>query len=238
MTLYLRLLSIATFLSMALSNGYGQEGEYIEVRDLETWTSAQVGLKLNKKWSLGLEGQLRLDKNSQELKSIFSELGAAYKFSKHFSITGGFRYSIKNDNVGQVQGLEHFMRYQLDAEYKHDLKRFDLSYRFRYTNANEFGITQADGDIPEQFFRLKTGVDYNIRNWKLDPELAGEIFTKYVKDGQSNGFDSFRITAGTSYDLKSFGKIGLYYRMDREITSYYPKTTNIVMLKYAYKFKI
>jgi hypothetical protein len=214
-----------------------QDGEYIEVRDLETWTSAKLKFKADKKWTLGLEGQMRLDKNSLELKSIFGEFTTQYKINKNFRLIGGMRYTNSNDNSGNVQGFDHYIRYNADAVFKHDIERFDFQYRLRYTNKNEIGLSSEEGDVAVQYLRLKAEVAYNIRKWKLDPEIAGEIFRKQVKNGQSNGFNNVRFTTGTSYKIKGYGNIGLYYRMERELTSYYPKTTNLVLLKYSYTIK-
>ena len=219
------------------SLSYAQEGQYIEVRDLETWTGAQLKYKWNDQLAFGLKGQLRLDRNSSELESYLSEFETKYNVNKHFQLALGLRFSNKLDNEGNNQGFEQHFRYHLDASYKHDIKRFNLEYRLRYQNRNEIGVSTEQGDVAIQNIRFKTALKYNIKNWKLDPEFSTEIFNRYEKNGQSNGFDQFRFTAGTSYKLKSIGKIGLYYRIDQEISSFYPKTTNIVLLNYSYTFK-
>lgn len=230
-------LLISTMLFLAFTEGYTQEGTYVEVRDLETWTSAEFNLKVDKKWNFGLQSQMRLDNNSSERKSYLTQLSTDYKFTKKFQMGIGFRHTIKNDNEGNIQGNEHFFRFQVNASYKHKANRFDFKHRFRYTSSNEIGVSKIEGDLPEQYFRFKSSVGYNIKDWKLDPEFSGELFSKYIKYGQSNGLDRFRLTIGTSYKLKAIGKIGLYYRMEREINALYPKTTNILQFKYAYTLK-
>lgn len=230
------LVLVASLILLA-NEGFAQDGQYIEVRDFETWTSGKVGLELNKKWEFAVQGQMRLDKNSAELDRWLTEVTMGYKFLKHFELAAGLRYTSKNDNEGAVQGNEPYLRYHFDGSFKHDVKRFDFKYRLRYTNSNELGISRTEGDIPVRYIRLKTSVGYNIKNWKLDPELSGEIFNRQVQYGQSNGFDQFRVTIGTSYKTKGYGKIGVYYRLQREITSFYPKTSNIIRIKYSYTFK-
>lgn len=225
------------FLLFQLNNSFAQDGQYIEVRDFESWTSGQVKYKFNDKITFGLEGQLRLDRNSSEIKNYLTEFETKYKLTKKFEVGLGLRFINKNDNEGDVQGYEQHFRYHLDASFKHKIDRFNFKYRFRYQNKNEIGISSTEGDVAVQNFRFKTSVGYNIRKWKFDPELSAEIFNKYEKYGQSNGFDTYRITAGTSYKFKNAGKIGLYYRMDQEISSFYPKTSNIILLNYTYTFK-
>lgn len=230
------LVLVAVFI-FSTNTGFAQEGQSIEVRDFETWTSGQVKLNIYDEWSVGLEGQMRLDENSTELKNFFTELSTRVKFSKHIDIGLAFRYTNRNDNEGLVQGNEHFARFHIDGSYKHKIKRFDFEYRLRNSNSNEIGISKVEGDTPVRYWRLKTAVGYNIRKWKLDPEFSAEIFNKRIKYGISNGFDQYRLTIGTSYKTKNFGKIGVAYRLQQEISSSYPSTQYIVQLKYAYTFK-
>ena len=112
-----------------------------------------------------------------------------------------------------------------------------MKYRLRYTNSNQMGISYEEGDVNERYLRLKVETKYNFKNWKLDPEVSIEFFNNQDKFGQQNGFDQVPLTAGTSYKMGSLGKLGVYYRMERELGLSYPKTTNIIQIKYAYTFK-
>lgn len=228
---------VISILFLGINSSFSQEGQTIETQDFETWNSAQVNLQLKKKLTFGVQGQFRLDNNSSELKKLFTEFTTKYKFNKHFSMGTGLRFTGNNDNEGDVQGYESYFRFDLDATFKHKIKRFDFKYRLKYLTSNEIGVSSLDGDIPVQYFRLKSSIGYNIKNWKLDPEISGEIFSKYVKNGLTNGFDHYRLTVGTSYKTKGYGSIGLYYRLQKEVSDFYPKTTNIVRVKYTYTFK-
>lgn len=232
-----KVIGIFLFLNVCAIAGWAQEGQYIEVRDFETWTSAKLKLKPNDKWTFGVQGQFRLDNNSSELKGYFAELSTGYRLFKGMDFGLGLRYIGKNDNEGSVQGMEHYFRYHFDLSYKHKIDRFALKYRFRYQNRNEMGLSKAEGDVHLQYFRLKTSVEYNIKDWKFDPILSGEIFSKFEKNGYSNGFSDYRITIGTDYKTKDFGKIGLFYRIENEISDFYPKTTHVVRIKYTYTLK-
>ena len=102
--------------------------------DLESWTSIGLKYKLNKKWSFGLEEQLRLDENISEVSKYFTELDAEYSISKSFDIGGGLRYIRNNDNKGNIQGYENHFRFHVDATYKHKINALSLKYRLRYQN--------------------------------------------------------------------------------------------------------
>lgn len=208
------------------------QGEYIEVRDLETWSSIHLKYKVNKKWKMALQGQLRMDNNSSEVSQYFGQFRAIYSPFKHFDFAGAIRYIKKNDNTGNIQGYEDHFRYQLDGIVKHKVNSFSFKYRFRYQNKNEIGVD----DDSKQYIRLKIGADYNIRKWKLDPEFSGELFNSIGTDND-NKLEGFRLTLGTSFKLHTSGKVGVYYRFEEELNTEFPKSRNIIGLKYIYTLK-
>jgi len=69
-----------------------------------------------------------------------------YKIAKNFKLAGAVRYIRENDNKGNVQGYENHFRFNIDANYKHEIQDFKLGYRVRYQNKNELGISSSEGD--------------------------------------------------------------------------------------------
>jgi hypothetical protein len=230
----------AITLSIIGLNGISQDGEYIEIQDFETWGKIGINVKLNKNWSFGLEEQLRLKTNSSVVDAYFTELNAKYKMKSNFEVGGGLRYIRDNDNEGKIQGYENHLRYNLDLSYKHLIERLKLRYRMRFQSKNELGVTKNEGDYPNNHFRLKLGGEYNIKKWKFDPKVSFELF-HHMEEGKDNGLDKLRTTIGTSYDLKKYGDIGLFYRIERELNPTYvdyPKMTYVFGLSYIYTIKI
>ena len=221
---------IGLILTVFLSLNSNAQDE--DLNDWESWNSVGLKYKLNKKWSFGLEEHLRLKENISEISRYFTQLGAQYKINKHFKVGAAARYISKNDNTGAVQGYDNYFRYHLEALYDHKINDFKLEYRLRYQNKNELG----EDDYANQHLRLKAAVTYNIRNWKLDPEISAEIFDHFEK-GEENGFDKYRITIGSAYNMKKFGKIKFYYRYKRQLNEEFPETKNIIGLKYTYTIK-
>ena len=224
----------------AFNMSFSQDGEWIEVRDFETWTSIRAKLELNKAWEISLSEQLRLKKNSTTVDTYFTQFEVGYTGFKQFEFGAGLRYIRDNDDEGTVQGYENHFRYQFDLGYKHKLGRVKLKYRLRYQNKNELGIDQLDGDYPISKFRFKLGIDYNIKNWKLDPKFSVELFHRSEQQTDP-GLSRLRFTFGTSYDLKKIGEIKGFYRIERELNPTYidyPKSTHIIGLSYVYTFKI
>lgn len=204
--------------------------------DWASWNTIGIEYKLNKKWSFGLEEQFRLKENFGTVDSYFTELSADYKLFKGFKLGAGIRYIRDNDTNGNIQGYENHFRFQIDAKYKHQINNLEIGYRLRYQNKNELGVSVDDGDYANQNIRFKTSLEYNFKNWKLDPVFSAEIFNKFQKE-DDNGFNKYRLTLGTDYKIKNFGKLGVFYRYEKELNVDFPETTNIVGLKYIYSFK-
>ena len=126
----------------------------------------------------------------------------------------------------------NYFRYHLEAIYDHKINDFSFEYRLRYQNKNELG----EDDYAKQHLRLKAAVTYNIKHWKLDPEISAEIFD-HIEKGEVDGFDRYRLTIGSTYDMKDFGKIKFYYRYKKQLNEEFPETKNIIGLKYTYTIK-
>ena len=211
-----------------------QSGEYITVRDFETWSSASLNYKLNNKVDIGLGQELRLKDNSSIVDKYFTNGTIDYKLSKMFTIGTELRYIRFNDNKGNIQGYENHFRYALHTSLEHDIKRLILKYRLQYQSQNELGLSSTEAVDPTQKLRFKIGGKYNIPKWKLDPRLSFEIYRTL---GTVNDFTKFRMTLGTKVKIKKSSSIKLFYRMEKEMNELYPKTTNIFGLNYQFNLK-
>ncbi|WP_405607496.1 DUF2490 domain-containing protein [Polaribacter sp. Asnod1-A03] len=226
--LKLMLINIALFSNL----NYGQNGD----TDWESWGT--IGVEYNlKKWEFNLEQQYRLKENFSETDSYFTQFGVEYEMFKNFKLGAAARFISFNDNVGAIQGYEDHFRFQFDGSYKHKIKNLELGYRLRYQNKNELGISTDDGDNPKHTFRFKTSLEYDFKNWKLDPKVSAEIFNRYEEDGDVNTYNKYRFTIGTDYKVKKIGKFGLFYRYEKEMNVDLPEVTNIIGLKYIYTIK-
>ena len=223
-------------LLLAFGSLKAQDGSYVEVRDFETWTSAEFNFKPSKKLSFGLQQQVRLDNNSSELKNTFTQASASYALFKNFELEYGLRYIAINDNSGAVQGYNYDYRHHFDLSFKHKIKPLRLNHRLRYTTRNEAGLSSEEGDMARQTLRYRMKIDYNIKKWKLDPILSGELFNRF-ENGINEGISDYRITFGTEYNLKKAGKIGIYYRFEKELNTSYPMEVHLIRLKYSFTLK-
>jgi predicted porin len=200
--------------------------------DFNTWSSIELGYKLNSRLSFELQQQLRLKENSSTVDTYFSEFSSKYKLIKNFELGVGLRYFNKNDNQGKIQGYEQRFRYNFDGTYSYKVGKFDLSHRFRYQNRQDLNTEDPNYN---QVVRFKTGIDYNISKWKLDPEFSAEIFSP-VNNPDEKGLNKYRLTLGTAYKMGDFGKLKVFGAVERPLGNGVG-TFNILGIGYSYTFK-
>tara|TARA_R110002126_G_scaffold72364_1_gene180894 strand:+ start:56892 stop:57602 length:711 start_codon:yes stop_codon:yes gene_type:complete len=207
-------------------------------KDFAMWNSVGIKYSPIKKLKLGVEQHIRLKENASETDEYFTEVFAGFEIIKDLEIGGAARFIRENDNVGKIQGYEKHFRYNVDLTYKLDnINKFDISFRLRYQNKRELELEEGVEDIAAENLRLKMGIEYNIKSWPLDPEFALELFNR-KRDGLSFIGDAkisrYRLTFGTSYNLKKFGKFGIYYRYQENTRVDNTFVTEIFGLKYTY----
>lgn len=212
-------------------------GQIEDNKDFAIWSSVGVKYAPIKNLKFGVEQHIRLKEQAAEVDEYFTEIQAEFEVFKNFEIGQAFRFIRENDNVGKKQGYEKHFRFSTDLNYNFDVKRFNLSFRFRYQNKRELDLEDGSLDTPAETLRFKTAVEYNIKKWPLDPKLAVEIFNK-EREGYSliSGakLSRYRVTLATSYSLKKFGKFGIYYRYQKNTRIDNDFQTNILGFKYSY----
>lgn len=222
----------ALFVLIAFSGQIqAQETTAVKVRDLESWTYVGAKKKISDVFSLKLYQGLRLENNSSSVNQVLTDFAATVKANKMLSFSGGLRYVRNKTGSGD---FENNMRYNLDVDLKHKLDRFSLKYRLRLQAKDELGYSKSEGDFWRNSQRLKAGVKYNIRGWKLDPTFSAEIFRdsgKYIL----SSFDKIRFTLGTKYKVKKVGELGVFYRIERDLGVEYPLSAHILGLNFTFK---
>jgi hypothetical protein len=205
------------------------------VRDLESWNSVGLAYKPTKKWAFELNQQIRFKQDASVIGAYFTEFETAYSITKNWEIAGGFRYIRENDNKGKIQGYNSLYRYQFDLKYQHDIKRFTLGYRLRYQSKSQMGVSASDLDAPTQNIRFKLDAEYNIKGSNFTPSIAVDFFNSVIESNLN--LSKYRTTTGVDYKFKKLGKLGLFYLIDKQLRTDYPKTTHIISLKYLYTIK-
>lgn len=204
-------------------------------KDLALWSSIGVNYSPTEKIKLGVEQHLRVKEDISVTDEYFTQVNLQYEFFKDFTIGGGARFIRENDNVGKKQGFEKHFRFNVDLSYSHDISRFEVGYRIRYQNKKELNLPANNNELAKENIRFKLGIKYKIKKWPLDPKISAEIFSR-KREGtlivSEAKLSKYRLTFGTDYSLKKFGKIGAYYRYQENINA--NKTNTIIGIKYTY----
>ncbi len=253
MTNVIRVSSVMLYGLLCVYCANGQQDSNV-VRDFETWSSVAIKTELlNDKLDLELNQEVRLSENSIGLALLFTEVGASYEIIKNLELGGAYRYIYERD---EKTGANQW-RAQADLGYLNKLNRFKLSYRLRYQYRNYFKSFAGKGDYATSKFRLACKVDYNIKNWKLDPYVKAEVFhasttedaIQYVDEVETginrlSGLEKVRMTLGTSFKPFKKAKIGIYYRIERGFntfptylgtSTFNPETIYILGVDLSYK---
>ena len=201
------------------------------VRDLEQWTSIGITKKINKHWKLSLDQEFRFTNDMSTFNVYFSDLGVDYKINKHFSFGTNYRFYQNKNSEGTFK-TQH--RWSTDATYKQKVNRFTLAYRLRFQNKDEDFYTSNSGNNLYNL-RNRLSVDYNIKDFKIDPFFEVELF-RQIDDVNTTELNKLRWTLGLEYNLKDVGDFELFYRLDNELNQTYNKDTYIIGFGYKYKF--
>lgn len=197
----------------------------IVTRDLESWSAISLNKDFSKKFGINLEQSLRMYDNSSKIDQYFNNLDLNFKLAKGFSLSGGMRFIGDQDKDGN--DYDYHFRFNGDINYKHSLDRFTFKYRMRFQTRNELGYTRDEGDFLRNTFRLRAGVKYDFKGWKLDPELSYELFRESGRYLVSS-WDKYRISFSTQYKFNSMITLSGFYRFERELGSLFPQSTNII----------
>ncbi len=200
-------------------------------RDLEQWTSVEISKKLGKRWNISLNQEFRFIQDVSRFDVYFADLGVDFKLNKHFSIGANYRLYQNKNNDG-VFKTKH--RWNADFQYKHKISQFKIAYRLRFQNKDE-DFFKSDIINNMYSIRNKLSANYNIRNFKLDPFVAAELYSHFNKTISAE-FNKLRWTAGLKYSLNKFGDLELFYRIENELNQTYNKNTYIIGLGYKIKF--
>ena len=208
-------------------------------KDLEGWSAVQLDIRASEKISFSISEHLRYRNDITTVSTYFTQVEAGYEIVKDFELGGGVRFIKINDDVGKKQGVESHFRYQLDASFKHDVKRIGLSYRLRYQNKNELGFSKEEGDIVKEQFRFLFGIDYKLLPINIVFKLKGEFFSPFYNWTVADKIDRQRFTLSASRKFNRFGKIAVFYRLQDDLNVEVKKTEvtvskSILGFKYTY----
>jgi hypothetical protein len=182
--------------------------------DFGVWAGMKVEQKILKELSIGVKAQVRLNGNAAYFKSAFTNVGVGYKFHKMFSLSAGYRYSIRvNKNTHRA-----YLDAKLNYQPVEDLGlRFKLRVRGQYDTSNDL---TAD---PSVTLRSRLYIGFTPKGKvgkKFTIYTTGEIFYEFVQSYSS--FKKWRYSAGMMYHFNKDIALNLRYVLQDGIETVAP----------------
>lgn len=151
-------------------------------------------------------------------RQVYLDLGATYKISDRITAGAEYRYAYRTDD-------EDRQRLGGMVQYKIELDRVELAYRFTYQhNFRDLGEVR-------EVLRNKFIAGYNLPDWKLDPQFSVEFFTWAGNRGLTYFGTRYRL--GTEWSFKKGHALGIGVLHDRERMVYAPMYRFIAAVDYS-----
>lgn len=199
--------------------------------DFGTWWSIGTSHDISKKLELNIEGALRTDKNSSHLKTSLIESGISREFFKFIDLSVNYRFSY-NDNNEVNYTIKH--RLYSDLKAKVSYNDFDFSTRLRYQREYEQNREKITDELPEEYIRLKFGIDYDWPSSPYNPYTSVDFYYP-LDQSVSVNVEKKRIQCGIEYKMrkKRSLKAGFLYQED-----IYPSLSHYYGLVFAFNFPL
>lgn len=200
----MRILAVIFFLIAFSFNGKAQS--------FETWTSAGVKYKLNKK--IHFSGSLSSRFRNFEARTMFPELTVKYKVLKWMHLSVDYRYVSKRENNGNYIGAN---RINFNTKLKNNWNRLAYGIRMRYQMSSDGGSAGTYNSDFDRALRLKPGVSYDIKKSIFTPTASIECFYNPGSGIFGNRIDKMRYSIGTDLELDGPHSISIFTRIDHKI---------------------
>ena len=206
----------------------------------ENWFSGGLNIEVNEKWQISLEEQFRVKYIDEIFDRTFSEIQIERNYpSNNGNKSFGFayRYMFINDDNGNDQSIENHQRFTYYFAQKFQFQRLGFKYRLQYQKRREL-VPRTNKHVSDfrKYWRIKTDITYNFKNWKLDPKISTELFLKSIKHAPSH-HNKFRISIGTKYKLNKKHDFIIKYLFEKQLKSWNPNVIHAIALKYNFNLK-
>lgn len=185
---------------------------FAQEEDIESRTGVCFEREIFDDFTAEVELEARQFDNLRTFKVFLIEPAVAYKLSKNFDLALIYRLSL--------EPLETKQRLAFEFKADEGFKRFDFSNRLRFQKDYEVN------ELPENLFRNRVQIGYNIRKSKISPYINAEAF--YLLHYKGNGFDQLRLGVGFDYKISKRLDLEAYFIREWQINQPEPVNTNII----------
>jgi hypothetical protein len=200
--------------------------------DAGLWNTFSIQYPIKKNYSINFDQELRLKENYSRLNLLYTNIGVSYK-RKGLKIEPSYRF-IQRINLDGNFSFRH--RLSLDVNYKKKFGKFAISERARYQAEVKNVYSSTRAFLPEQYFRLRTMLDYNINdNYSIyySCELRYQIDVPNSDVVFNGTWHRIRNVIGVDYKINSKNIIGVYYLVQNEFNISPPENIYITGLQYS-----
>lgn len=199
--------------------------------DFGIWTSVSADKKINKKFSVGIDAELRSRDDASELDRWSVGIGGQYKLTKWLKASAG--YSLLRDNnykvtykatngmpnkLAEYWGTRHRVNFSLTASQKLGNIELSLRERWQYTYRPEKTIDERWDYDDEEYdgkpktykgkgknvLRSRLQLGYDIPNSHFEPYISAEMYNAW-------SVQKMRYSAGIDWKVSKKTAVGVYY---------------------------
>lgn len=224
--------------------------------DAGMWYSVGAEKKIDKKWSVDVEGEFRTRNNFQTADRWSVGLSTDYKLGKGLKASAGYDFlwdnnreklTYEDDSTTPKKwrpsywGARHRVHADLTGDMNLGRFNFSLRERWQYTWCPEKSVSRYDfsdeawenkviAGKAKHVLRSRFQVEYNIARSKVTPYANVELFNSWQ-------LDKVRYTVGADWKLKKQHLLGLYYRFQTVNGTDEDNDSNKHIIGLSYKFK-
>ncbi len=215
--------SIVTILVLFFSSQkvHAQE-EYS--KDAALWLSLNLEKKINKKITLNLSQQNRINENISQYGRGNIDLGITYRLIKNIRLTTGYVY-LKRPFPNNSFTNEH--RAYVSLLLKKNAGRWDFSYRNMVQMRMKNIYSSENGMLPKFYERNKLSIKYELTKF-VKPYVSQEFFYP-LNQTQNKGFNKSRSILGLEFNLNRKTQLETYFLFQKELNAF-----NTTELDYVY----
>ena len=215
--------------------------------------SLEAEKKLSKKWSLGLEAEVRTRDNTKTMDRWSGGLSAEYKITKWLKASAGYNFLYDNNekinyldngkikNETHYWGVRHRFNVSLTASQKFGNFKFSLRERWQYTYRPEKTADRWDAVDEEWHSHTYSGKGKNVlrSRFQVEYDKKGLALTPYANVEFFNAWSlqKTRFNVGVDWKLSKQHAVGAFYRYQVVRDDDDDNEPNIHMLGLSYKFK-
>ena len=243
---------ILTLFMLGLSMAF-----YAQDNDFGLWYSVGVEKKIDKRWSVDVEGEFRTRNHARTADRWSVGVSADYKINKRLKGSAGYDFLWDNDEekitleddgmtykkwTPSYWGGRHRVHADLTGNVDWSRLNISLRERWQYTYRPEKIATRFDFSDEtwednavrgkgDHVLRSRLQVEYDFPASKFEPYASVELFHSW-------SLEQVRYIFGANWKLAKQHQVGLYYRLQpiNKDAEEGEKSQHVIGLSYQFKF--